>query len=65
MSGQPQSPTASQSHRGISFDTRPTVGGVSARGYDINSRHSSFASNHSTSSRKNSIAEVGIRISFA
>lgn len=54
--------------RGYSFDTRPAVGGalgIPVRGYDINSRNSSFASIHSNSSRKNSIAEVGIRISFA
>jgi hypothetical protein len=65
MSGQPRSPSISHAHahRNTSFDMRPTVGG--SRAYDINSRHSSFASVHSTSSaRKNSIAEVGIQISF-
>jgi hypothetical protein len=64
MSGQHPSfgSGGSRGHRNISFDNRPTVAG--AAGYDYGSRHSSFASVHSNSSRKNSIAEVGVRIQF-
>ena len=58
--------------RAISHDTRPTVGGAlgfgsgsAPAGYDINSRNSSFASVRSDrSARKNSIAEVGLRIAL-
>jgi len=56
--------------RTVSHDTRPTVGGAlgfgsAPAGYDINSRNSSFASVRSDrSARKNSIAEVGLRIAL-
>lgn len=56
--------------RSVSHDTRPTVGGAlgfggAPAGYDINSRNSSFASVRSDrSARKNSIAEVGLRIAL-
>ena len=59
--------------RNPSVDSRPTVGGAlgftmggAPGGYDINSRNSSFASVRSDRShtRKNSIAEVGLRTAF-